>query len=103
MATENPASSVGQTDQVEVESTVRSIKKMLKVGAIFVAFGYLLLLFSLTQEFSTLSAIFAEDSMKMWLKLGGVGHILVGIFIALAGILRALSLMPHRLGQELAD
>lgn len=34
------------------------------------------------------------------MKLGGIGHILVGIFIALAAIVRALSLMPDRLGYE---
>ena len=87
----------------EIDSTMTTIKKMLKVSAAFVAVGYLLLLFSLTQEFTTLSAIFTEDSMKMWLKLGGVGHILVGIFIALVAIVRTLSLVPHRLGYALDD
>lgn len=40
-------------------------------------------------------------SMLMWLKLGGVAHILLGIFIALAAIVRALSVMPHRLSYEM--
>ncbi|MDX1744673.1 MAG: hypothetical protein R3324_01940 [Halobacteriales archaeon] len=35
------------------------------------------------------------------MKLGGIGHILVGIFIVLAGIVRALSLLPHRLSYEI--
>jgi hypothetical protein len=34
-------------------------------------------------------------------KLGGVGHVLVGILPALAGIVRALGVMPHRLGNEM--
>lgn len=37
------------------------------------------------------------------MKLGGIGHILVGIFLALVAIIRALSLMPVRLGQKLQD
>lgn len=87
----------------EIASTMTSIEKMLKLSAAFVVVGYLLLLFSLTQEITTLSAIFAEDSMKMWLELGGVGHVLVGIFVALVAIVRTLSLVPHRLGHALDD
>ena len=48
-----------------------------------------------------LAAIHKWPSTLLWLKLGGVGHILVGIFFALAGIVRALSVMPHRLGYEM--
>jgi hypothetical protein len=44
-----------------------------------------------------LTAIHKWPSTLLWLKLGGVGHILVGIFIALAAIIRVLSLVPHRL------
>ncbi len=40
-------------------------------------------------------------STLLWLKLGGVAHVLVGIFIALAAIVRVLSLMPHRLSYEM--
>ena len=85
----------------EIASTMSAIKKLLLMGAAFVVVGYLLLLFSLSQEFTTLAPIFAEDSMKMWLKLGGVGHILLGIFVALVAIVRTLSLVPHRLGHAL--
>ncbi|WP_161605929.1 hypothetical protein [Haloferax mucosum] len=35
-------------------------------------------------------------STLLWRKLSGIGHILAGVFIALAGILRALSMMPDR-------
>lgn len=48
-----------------------------------------------------LTAIHKWPSTLLWLKLGGVGHILVGIFIALAAIVRALSIMPHRLSYEM--
>jgi hypothetical protein len=117
----------------EIESTVGTIKKMLKVGAVFAAVGYLLigaaLFFELTEFhpllesfFSTytdtslaggsggtrggdvngaLSSIHKWPSTLLWLKLGGVGHILVGIFVALAAIVRALSVMPHRLSYEM--
>jgi hypothetical protein len=46
---------------------------------------------------SELAEIHKWPSTLLWLKLGGVGHILVGIFIALAAIIRVLSLVPHRL------
>ena len=48
-----------------------------------------------------LAAIHKWPSTLLWLKLGGVGHILVGIFFALAAIVRALSIMPHRLSYEM--
>jgi hypothetical protein len=117
----------------EIESTVGSIKKMLMVGAVFAAVGYLLvgaaLFFELTEFhpllenfFSTytdtslaggsggtrdaavngaLAAIHKWPSTLLWLKLGGIGHILLGIFIALVAIVRALSIMPHRLSYEM--
>jgi hypothetical protein len=117
----------------EIESTVGSIKKMLMVGAIFAAVGYLLvgaaIFFELTSfhpllenyftQFpdtslaggsggtrgtavnSALAEIHKWPSTLLWLKLGGVGHILLGIFISLAAIVRALSIMPHRLSYEM--
>jgi hypothetical protein len=48
-----------------------------------------------------LAAIHSFPSTLLWMKLGGVGHILVGIFIALAAIIRVLSLVPHRLSYEM--
>ncbi len=50
---------------------------------------------------SALATIHKWPSLLLWLKLGGVGHVLVGIFIALAAIVRVLSLMPHRLSYEM--
>lgn len=85
----------------DITETMNSIKMMIKVSVVIALVGYVLILFSLSQEFTTVAAIFAEDSMKMWLKLGGVGHILIGIFISLVAIIRTLSLVPHRLGQQL--
>jgi hypothetical protein len=38
----------------------------------------------------------------LWLKLGGIAHVLVGVSVALAAIVRALALMPHRLAHEIA-
>ncbi|MEZ3117148.1 hypothetical protein RYH80_14630 [Halobaculum sp. MBLA0147] len=117
----------------EIDATVSSIKKMLVVGAVFAATGYLLvgaaLFFELTEfhplldDFFTsfpdtslaggsggtrgaavngaLAEIHKWPSTLLWLKLGGVAHVLVGIFVALAAIVRALSIMPHRLGYEM--
>lgn len=117
-----------------VQATMASIKRMLLVGGLFAAAGYLLigmaLFFELTQfhpaieSFVTtytetslagggpdragttglagaLVTLHQWPSLLLWLKLGGVGHILVGIFIALAAIVRTLSLVPIRLSQEL--
>ena len=50
---------------------------------------------------SQLTAIHQFPSTLLWLKLGGIGHILLGIFIALAAIVRVLSLVPHRLSYEM--
>jgi hypothetical protein len=50
---------------------------------------------------SALTEIHKWPSTLLWLKLGGVGHILMGIFIALVAIVRALSIMPHRLSYEM--
>ena len=52
---------------------------------------------------SQLATIHSFPSLLLWLKLGGVAHVLVGIFIALAAIVRTLALMPHRLAYELAE
>jgi hypothetical protein len=48
-----------------------------------------------------LATIHSFPSVLLWLKLGGVAHVLVGIFVALAAIVRTLALMPHRLRHEL--
>jgi hypothetical protein len=48
-----------------------------------------------------LASIHKFPSTLLWMKLGGIGHILVGIFISLAAIVRVLSLMPHRLSYEM--
>lgn len=48
-----------------------------------------------------ISSALSADSTEMWLKLGAVTHILVGVFVALAAIIRTLSLVPHRLGAQI--
>jgi hypothetical protein len=50
---------------------------------------------------SDLASIHKWPSTLLWLKLGGIAHILVGIFVSLAAIVRALALMPHRLSYEM--
>ena len=49
---------------------------------------------------ATLTQIHKFPSMLLWLKLGGIGHILLGIFVVLAAIVR-VALMPHRLSYEM--
>jgi hypothetical protein len=48
-----------------------------------------------------LATIHKWPSTLLWLKLGGIAHILLGIFVSLAAIVRALALIPHRLSYEL--
>jgi uncharacterized protein involved in exopolysaccharide biosynthesis len=134
MATDTPSTAIERRSPETIQSTVSSIKKMLLVGGLFAAVGYLLVIGALVLEVTqfhplleeylatqtshslagggpdragqaTLNAQLAEihqfPSTLLWLKLGGIAHILVGIFVALAGIARALSLMPHRLSYEM--
>ncbi|PSQ09884.1 hypothetical protein BRC93_11880 [Halobacteriales archaeon QS_5_70_15] len=42
-------------------------------------------------------------SLLLWMKLGGIAHILVGISVALAAIVRTLTMVPARLGYEFDD
>ncbi|WP_396612086.1 hypothetical protein ACH9L7_02040 [Haloferax sp. S1W] len=125
MAQEAVTETSGLSDE-QIAKTMTMVKRMLIVGAIFVVVGYLLIGAALFFELTTfhplvddyysnskavrdaaptgsaLNAQLAEinkwPSTLLWLKLGGIGHILAGVFIALAGILRALSMMPDRLG-----
>jgi len=118
----------------EIQDMIATIMKMVLLGALFAAVGYLLILGALFLELTqfhplleeffssftnhslagggpdragqaALNAQLAEihqfPSTLLWMKLGGIGHILVGIFIVLAGINRGLALMPHRLSYEL--
>jgi hypothetical protein len=50
-----------------------------------------------------LATIHAWPSTLLWLKLGGIAHILTGIFVALAAVVRVLSLMPVRLGSLMQE
>lgn len=133
MRTEEQYVTLDRLSAEQMNDTMGSIKKMLIIGALFAAVGYLLILGALflemTQfhplienffsEFTShsiagggperttgtlnqqLASIHTFPSTLLWMKLGGIGHILVGIFIVLAAIVRALSMMPHRLSYEL--
>ena len=118
----------------ERQSTLGAVRKLLAVGALFAAVGYLLVLGALvlevTQFHPLLSEFFATHtqwslagggpdragtaglnaqlatihrfpSTLLWMKLGGIAHVLVGSFLVLVGIVRALSLVPHRLSYEM--
>ena len=120
-----------ETQPEHVQAQMRMIRRMLMVGGLFVAVGYLLLGSALFLEFTQfhpliddfvatqtqwslagggpdragetlLNAQLAEihrwPSTLLWMKLAGIGHVLVGIFVALAAIVRTLSLVPERLG-----
>ena len=90
---------VNEMSVTEIESTMSTIQKMILVGAVFAVVGYLLLLVAGVEDGLALWGW--ADSTKMWFKLGGVGHILIGIFISLVAIIRTLGLVPHRLGAQL--
>lgn len=90
---------VNEMSVTEIESTMSTIQKMIIVGAVFAVVGYLLLLVAGVEDGLALWGW--ADSTKMWFKLGGVGHILIGIFISLVAIIRTLSLVPHRLAGQL--
>jgi len=129
---DNDSGGLERRSAEEIEATMSGIKKMLVVGAVFAAVGYLLtgsaLVFELVEfhplveDFfetytdtslagggperagqinSDLAEIHKWPSTLLWLKLGGIAHILLGIFISLAAIVRALALMPHRLAYEM--
>jgi hypothetical protein len=135
MATETPQTMQTYSPET-ILSTMSSIKKMLVVGAVFAAVGYLLVGMALVLEFTQfhplleqffttqtahsvagggpdragaaalnaqLATIHKFPSLLLWLKLGGIAHILVGIFVALAAIVRTLSLVPHRLSYAMLD
>jgi hypothetical protein len=135
MATETPQTMQTYSPET-ILSTMSSIKKMLVVGAVFAAVGYLLVGMALVLEFTQfhplleqffttqtahsvagggpdragaaalnaqLATIHQFPSLLLWLKLGGIAHILVGIFVALAAIVRTLSLVPHRLSYAMLD
>jgi len=130
--TTDTTADIDRLSPAEIESQMGSIKKMLLVGGLFAAVGYLLvgsaLFFELTNFHPALDAFASQNpnhslagggpersaaissqlaemhkwpSTLLWLKLGGVAHVLVGIFIALAAIIRVLSLVPHRLSYEM--
>lgn len=134
MATKTSNTTLQRLSAEEIDSTTATIKRMLLVGGLFVAVGYLLVLGALVLEVtqfhpllreffatqtahsiagggpdragaaglnSQLAAIHQFPSTLLWMKLGGIAHVLVGIFVALGAIVRALSLMPHRLRHEL--
>lgn len=98
MASSTAGNTFERSTHHDIQSTIQTVKRMLAIAGVLALVGYVLLLFALSQEFWVVAEIFTEDTMKMWLKLGGVGHILLGIFIALVAIVRVLSIMPDRLG-----
>lgn len=83
----------------ELTATMGSIKKMIIFSALFVVVGYSLLILAGVEDAFALWAW--ADSTKMWFKLGGIGHILLGIFVSLVAIIRTLGLVPHRLSLQL--
>lgn len=93
------ATESNQSADEQIESTMNSIKKMILISALFVVAGYVLVILGGLESAFTIWDL--SDGSKMWLKLGGVGHILVGIFISLVAIIRTLKLVPARLSRQL--
>ena len=93
------ASGTPGLNQSEIDAEMGGIKKMLLLGTVFAVIGYVLLIIAGIEDVLTLWAW--ADSTKMWFKLGGVGHILIGIYISLVAIIRTLKLVPDRLSARL--
>lgn len=115
------------------EDAKKKVMMMAKISMMFVMVGFLMILSAITLEFSTfkpsLEALH-ENPKAVWetatraansalvdlriiansmgpvlmtLKLGGIGFILTGIAILLMAILKALAMMPDRLGMVIKE
>lgn len=81
---------------------MKKMKAMTIVGVIFAVVGYSLILLAFQQEFLGPYRAIADGTSSrflMTLKLGGIAHILVGICITLVVIIKALMMMPKKLGE----
>ena len=113
---------------MEEDKQKAKIMMMAKVGTMLAVIGFLMVLSAIYVEFTTFKPsleqlyenpkavwetatradnpalvdlriiAFSTGPMLQTLKLGGIGFILTGIFISLTAILRALAMMPDRLG-----
>ena len=78
----------------------KKVKKMVKLGVILWALGFLMILAALYLEFFGGYAGIADSTssrLLMTLKLSGVGFSLAGIFWSLIAIVKTLSMMPVEL------
>lgn len=78
----------------------KKVMSMVKVGTVLWAIGFLLVLTVFYKEFlGSYSALPDSTSSRtlMTLKLGGIGFILSGVFMALVAIVRVLGMMPEGL------
>ncbi len=91
---------VQNMSSAEVKETIGSIKRMVMIAALVAVLGYSLLVLAGIEQLFTVFGL--ADGAKMWLKLGAVTHMLIAVCITLVGIIRTLSLMPHRLGARLS-
>lgn len=82
----------------------QKMKMLVMIGAIFWIIGLLMILGAFYNEFiGDLSQVADSTSSKllMTMKLGGIGFILSGIFLTLVAILKALMMIPEKLGKML--
>jgi hypothetical protein len=80
----------------------QKMKTLVMIGAIFWIIGLLMILAAFYNEFfGELSQVADSTSSKllMTMKLGGIGFTLSGIFLALVAIVKALTMIPEKLGQ----
>lgn len=77
-------------------------KKLGMVGLIFALIGIMLVWYAFSLEFGPAYKDVADGTssrLLMTYKLGGIGHMLFGIFLSLLGIMKALSNMPKALAK----
>jgi hypothetical protein len=82
----------------------QKMKMLVMIGAIFWIIGLLMILYAIFIEAFQIGEIGqaadnVSSKLMMTLKLGGVGFTLSGIFLTLVAILKALTMIPEKLGQ----
>ncbi len=80
----------------------QKMKMLVMIGAIFWIIGLIMIFTALYSEFFGYQSTLADNvssKFLMTMKLGGIGFTLSGIFLALVAIVKALTMIPEKLGQ----
>jgi len=89
---------------MDPEKDKKKIKMLTMVGVVLWVIGFIMILIAIFQEFFGYWSDIPDatgSKALMTFKLGGVGFILSGVFMSLIAIVKALVLMPEKLGKLL--